>query len=214
MPITLGMIAGRRSSQATYVSTASSTANQSTYTFSGQSIGTAASNRYVVVAATGGSASSRTISSCTVGGAATTRVANVSGFECAAIFITNAPVTTGTTADVVIVSDGLLQMQSVVYVINGSPVLYDTFTSTSTNPSGGIDAASGGCIIAIATHNSNTDTASWTGLTENGDEALEFERNTWASLNATITETNRTIGVTFSSSLAGDVLVAASWRPS
>lgn len=214
MPITLGMLVGRRRAQSTYVGTASSSSNASSYTFSGQAIGTAASDRYVIVAATGGANFSQSINSCTVGGAATTRVANVSGFECAAIFITNAPVTSGTTADIVInCSSTLLQMQSVVYVINGSPVLHDTLATTGTNPSGSIDAALNGCIVAIATHNDSSHTATWTGLTENDDTALEDNRNTWASLNPTAAESNRTVGVTFSSSVAGDVLVAASWRP-
>lgn len=214
MPITLGMLVGKRRAQSTYVGTASTGNNSTTFTFSGQAIGTAASDRYVVVAVLSDATSLQSINSCTVGGAATTRVANVSGTECAAIFITNAPVTSGTTADIVINCSGTMtQMQSVVYVINGSPVLHDTLAITGTNPSGSIDAAQNGCIVAIATHEGNTHTATWTGLSENGEAPLEDTVDTWASLNPTASESNRTVGVTFSSSVAGDVLVAASWRP-
>lgn len=71
------------------------------HTFSNVPIGTASSSRRVIV---GASAGTGNLATCTVAGQSTTKVvsAHVAGNTSAALFITDEPITTGTTATIVV----------------------------------------------------------------------------------------------------------------
>lgn len=161
----------------TYVTTqAYSAAAHTSRTFSGVDIGAADARRYVVVVAQNGD-NTDTMSSVTVGGAATTRlVTNTSGGN--AIFITNAPVTSGTTADIAVTNSGSVSASVIhVYTLVGNVDLtpVDTIVDNSV-PAGSaplgpndIDVVAGGVVIGGSTADSSSPTCTWTNLTEDYD---------------------------------------------
>jgi hypothetical protein len=190
-------------------------ANSGTYTFTNKSIGTAASGRYVIVVAIGFDGVSNTFTSCTVAGNATTRVlSRGSNQEFGAIFVTNSPVASGTTATIVVNNSGTANRCAIaVYTVADLPSITPSATVNvqETDPSEGISVVAGGVIIAGAGCTS-TGTATWTNMTENADLSVESaNRATFASHSASTTET-RTISVDFSSS-SNDFMIAAAWTP-
>ena len=109
--VLLGLSAGAAALDIAYIgSTLASGAN--TNTFSGHSIGTASDDRYIVVAISFSISAGRSFAACTVGGAATTILKHtVSGLSSnghgeAIIVITDDPVTSGTSADIVVTQGG------------------------------------------------------------------------------------------------------------
>ncbi len=146
---------------------------QSTYTFSGVSIGAADANRYVVVGLALRAAGNRTISSVTIGGVTATSAVDLDGdaggnTTRAALFIAAVP--TGTTADVVMTLSGSAARAAVVAwrLVNANPTANDTDTSSS-DPSGStLNIPAGGVGIGFgASHNGTS--VSWTNLVEDVD---------------------------------------------
>lgn len=129
-----------------YVSTAESGSNLSTYTFSGQSIGTASSNRLVVVAVATSDASSESGSlpdGVTIGGSS---AALIFGFasgsnERQAVSFWYLKVPADTTADIVVsMSDAQVRCAIAVYRVTGGRTALANKSSagnssTTTNPS-------------------------------------------------------------------------------
>lgn len=147
--------------------------------FTGLSIGTAAANRYIIVAFTKRSDASGTV---TVGGAACTMV--VEGTETtespdgkASVWITNAPVTSGTTATVSIT--GLSGSQRVgvsVFAATGiNPTASDTSTQQSSSAASisdsGVTIPAHGIYVAAVGCGSSGTSIAWTNATVNGDAA-------------------------------------------
>lgn len=87
-----------------WIGASNSTANLTTYTFSGVSLGTAHSARYIIVGVVTVASSNRTISSASIGGVSATISSNASGTSKGRMIIAAVP--TGGTGDVVITHSG------------------------------------------------------------------------------------------------------------
>lgn len=225
LPGLVGIMAGLTVAPltATFTDSASSPTDTTSYSFTSQSIGTASSDRYVVVIAEGyDNNGSNGFLTCTVAGASTTKIYDVSlpsngnpGIMLAA-FITDAPVTSGTTATIVVTTLGTTnRMAAQFYTITGgTPVAYDTLASTSTDPSGTIDCPVGGCIIAGAM-NISSNAVAWTGVTEDVETSITEgpSKASSAHVNLADGELGRTIQATFTGADATDAMIAVSFGP-
>lgn len=140
----------------TYIGSAFNTSDLSSYTFAGQSIGVAASDRDVVVVAHHRSNLDSQFLGCTIGGVAATevaRVARVEGANRQGVSIYAARVTTGTTADVVLTLGPDITRRCVtqVYRLTGVTTgVGSTFLGAATDDraAGTLTAASGSVVIA------------------------------------------------------------------
>jgi hypothetical protein len=209
------ILAGGDGPLVTYIGNNYNLASLLTHTFSAQGIGDASSDRFIAVSTVGFNLSSTCQpSTLTVGGQATTRLVVSSAVSegGAGIFLTNAPVTTGTTADIVVTfSSTSEEAYIVVYTVTrNTPLLADTLALRGTSLSGSLDVYARGCVIGIAGFD-NTGSYSWTGLTE------DFEFTDYvvaASQNFSVSEANRTISASISGGSTGskDFLLAAAFN--
>lgn len=192
-----------------YTATAVNSAAQTTYTFSSQSIGTAAANRYVVVGITAYTLSSSTsISSVTIGGVSATQLAQAySGGvneDLSALYIAAVP--TGTTADVVITFSTApyrcgIGVYRVIDLLSSTPTNTYTASSTSNPLSVSADISAGGVAIAVAgmVNSGAAGTYTWAGLTERYDATVGFAAtHSGASADFASAQTGLTISSTYS----------------
>lgn len=179
-----------------YLGTATEPAGLTTYTFSSQSLGTAAADRYIVVGAATRQTGGLTLSSVTVGGVSATIVVqqnNGDGTTGLAI----AAVPSGTTGDIVVTWSGASARCAIVfYRLTGldSATPTDTDSDTATDPSFTLTKAAGPT-IGITSVSSGSLSCSWTNLTENADSEIESMDYSSASEEST----------------AGDSTITASW---
>jgi hypothetical protein len=201
-----------------YITSANTVAAQSSYTFSNISIGTAASDRYIVVAAFGSGGSSTTVTSVTVGGSNAASLVQIAGSTTVnSLFII--PVSTGTTANIVVTFPDAKDRCAVsVWRVTGisSITPYDTAsfgTSNSVNTSSvNIDTVSGGILIASSIRGgTQSGTTTWTGATEAYDFTVSGRIVSGASLSNTSTETNRLLQTDFTTTAATAAFVAVSF---
>lgn len=207
-----------------YITSASNTTDLTTYTFSSQSFGAAATDRIVTVTIGARNNVSRTISSVTIGGVSAT--ANVtaintgSGADVAAIY--SAAVPTGTTGDVVVTFSGSMQRCVVgIYRTVGSSgvAASDTdtdLTLTSQALTATIDVPAGGSAIGVCWNASGgTSSVAWTNLTEDYETAPETVSNatSGAHSNFASAQTALAITTTFDAGVARGALAIASWGP-
>jgi hypothetical protein len=189
-----------------------SNANTTTFTFTGKSIGTAASNRKVVVCV-GGNADARTVSTLTVGGNSASlvkRQTNADGTS--EIWAVN--VSSGTTADIVVTFSGAENTCGIgVYSLYGAAAsAYATASSTANPLSTTIDVPAGGVCIGTAQQYGGSQTWSWSGLTENWDSTMGGSRPFGgASASFANAVTGQTVTATPSGSPTGQTLALASW---
>lgn len=199
-----------------YASTAVSTSDLTTYTFSGQGIGTAAANRKVVVATSALSAGGapRTVASLTVGGVAATLVkqVNAASGNYPSLEIWQAVVPTGTTGDIVVTWDnGAVRCGIGVWAVYGAKsAAHDTGSSTASPLA---DAAfvvpTNGVGLAAAMSGSSA-TYTWTNMTERYDGTVEGGM----THSGADTSTAGTQAITATLSASGEQLMAlASWGP-
>jgi hypothetical protein len=212
-----GMVGRNRDATVTYAGiTNSSDLSEPSLTVP---IGTASSDRYVVVIMfhDNGTLGLGTIGSITVGGIACTKVVQTANLNntAAAIFVTNSPVTTGTTATLVntggLAESALGFATYAVYGIN--PTASASSTVSTDDPSTTIDVPAGGVIIAGSVNDTDSNACTWTGVTEDFDSA--FVSGVKASGGYFTTETpvtGRTVTANWSTS-SSDKLVAAAWGP-
>jgi len=200
-----------------YLQSAPDTSDTNAYTFSSQNLGTAASDRYIIVVAVARKAgASTTLSSISVGGVSATIVKqatnNVSNTDVAGVAIAAVP--TGTTGDIV-VTWGATMVRCAIMAYRATGIdatAYDSDSSLSGNPSVSLDIPANGFAIGGGLTAAST-TTSWTGLTEDADGTLEsFVTYSSASQSFVSAETGRTITMTFGSSTES-VGVFASWGP-
>lgn len=200
-----------------YRTSNSSTTNTSTYTFSGQDIGTAASSRMVVVAAHSRSSASRTLNTVTIGGVSATEAIQLqSGTNQLAIFYASVP--TGATGDIVLTYSGTILRAAIgvwaVYDLQ-STTPTDTGSSTAASPSPNIDVSAYGVMVAcsVVQDGSTTRTATWTGVSEQYDNRVETQINcSGGDYTAGGTaEVNRTVTATLSGG-ASPIGLSAAWR--
>jgi|GEM_PF-5041057 len=205
---------------ATHVETTDRT---TTATASSMAIGTASSDRYVVAVVVGRSTSTFEFTTCTVGGASMTRAAVSASSVCAsAVFISDAPVTSGTTADIEVGWTGTIATGwfAATYSIVGS---LNSTTATDTlaagpaanDVSGTIDVSAGGCIIAGGMNQSTSPslaTFSPTLTADDDDISVVGRVGAVGSHNSASGETGRTITLDFNVSATNSTFTAAAFR--
>ena len=181
-----GIMAGLRTMPViSYIGTPTpDTTNASAYTFAGASIGAASVDRLVVVAATLDSPSANSeIDTITIdGNGMTIHAESPSGIGVNQIAIASLLVAAGTTADIVVNLSNNSRCCSVhVFTITGlfSTTPTDTLINVggSSDPTGTIDVEDKGILIAAAVSAAGT-TCSWTGVTEDYDNAPETGTHT------------------------------------
>lgn len=189
----------------TFVTSNSSTTDTNQYTYSSQSLGTAASDRYIAIVTGARKAGAGfTLSSVTVGGQSATIVTQVTNTatnsDTAGIAIAAVP--TGTTGDVIVTwSTTVLRNYIGIYRLDNlaSPLSPTVATSTAANPTGAINTNVGDCALGSALTAAAT-TASWSGITEDFDSTVEsFVTYTGAHLPITSASTPLTMTATFGS---------------
>lgn len=194
-----------------YVTTVSSTTDLTTYTFSNASIGTAASDRYVIVgfsASTG--TAGITISSVTIAGITATLLSKAEYSATSASRVSGiymAAVPTGTTATIVVTySSTMARMALNVYRCIGLPTITPHSTASVTGASGtaytlDVSGSSAGFVIAQAAVQAST-SFTWTGLTEDSDSVIEAAITQSAA--STNTSASGSVPVTATSGVSGN----------
>lgn len=202
-----------------YQTQVSNTADLSSYSFASTAIGTASTDRIVVVGITVSAASSgatRSVSSVTIGGISATQLSHVVGATWMTAAIYAAAVPTGTTATIAITMSGTCgRCACAVWAMTGGSITpFDTATDTnaSADPNASIDVpANGGAVAAAGSATSTTTT--WTGLTERVDTALEgFSTHTVASDVFASAQTGLSVTANFAGA-ADNSMAMASFSP-
>lgn len=203
-----------------------STANQTTYTFSSQNLGTAASDRYIIAAisTTGIADAQINVSSVTIGGVSATQVVtnNFNSVSSGLVALYIAAVPTGTTGNVVVTFDaGCARAGIALYRVTGlgsataSATGQDEDNEGSANPSEstGINVpADGFAIGASFTQNQQSATAAWTGVTEQYEATVEGNaKHTGGYVETDSALTPLTVTVSWTTTETGAGMVAASW---
>jgi hypothetical protein len=181
--MTLGLLGGTRTPFAlTYVGGGiSPVTSGSTTQTSTRSIGTAASDRTLIIGMglyTGNTNASEIVS-LTVGGVATTRIVSLSGSDGArtwsgAFFVV--PYATGTSASMVATfsngsADRILNFRTYAAygMLSSTPTATDSFAYTTGTATRSISVQGGGRVIGFASGIVNLSAATWTGITEDAE---------------------------------------------
>jgi hypothetical protein len=185
----------------TWIAATADTTDQTTYTFTGASIGTASADRIVVVAilAREGGGTNRTLSSASIAGVSATIISN-SGNVPTHADIVIAPVPTGTTGDIVITfSAGMSRCVIGVWSTTGMVSAATSADSSATSDplSAVVDVPAAGVAFGAAYDNGLT-TVTWTNLTEDYDAQHESRTFSFASAEFATIQT----GITLSADLA------------
>tara|TARA_R110002020_G_scaffold467684_1_gene691461 strand:+ start:358 stop:1017 length:660 start_codon:yes stop_codon:yes gene_type:complete len=201
-----------------FASSGVSTADLAAYTFSGVALGTAATNRHIVIAATTAGGSAADASSVTVGGVSASLVVRASGSDHTRAELWIASVPSGTTGDVVITWSGTKDRcgYAAWAMYGASASASDTATDSDTTPSFTIDVPANGYLIAGAGFNgpSSVPTATWTGVTEDYDETTKPNSGqTGGSVALATAASGRTVSFSPSSGLSLCAMAAASFTP-
>ena len=182
------------------------TVGATTYTFAGQNLGSAASDRYIVVAVMSRKAGASTsISSVTVGGVTATIVAQTSNTvsNTSVTGIAIAAVPTGVTGDVV-VTFGAATARCAIGLYRADNLLsataHDTDNSTAADPTVNLDIPSSGFAVATGVTGTGGTGTTWTGLTEDYDNTMPSTRYSGASQSFSASESGRAITADFSAS--------------
>jgi len=204
-----------------FLQAASDSADLDTYTFASQNLGTADSNRYIIVSlsARATTTTAFTVSSVSVGGVTGTIVqqySNVITNVClSAIAIVAVP--SGTTGDVVVtLSRTALRCCIALYGAVGiNPTATDSGTSGDANPTYAIDIAADGVAIGVVGRASGAaDTATWTNITEDYDSVIDTTFNfTGASAAFVEQQTNLDLTATLAGIATEPAGVFASFAP-
>ena len=204
----------------TYVSTANVDAGGNP-SYTSQSIGTASSDRVVVVAVSARS-SAATTTAVTIGGVSASKIVERTSTDTTSA-IWAAAVPTGTTATIDVSWSGTVFWQGIaVWAMTGTagnPAALNTsgafnnsatltISTTLTIPANG--GAVGNAVLAQTGNNS----ATWVGFTKNVDYFVSGENNSWtgASLTPNSLQSGITVSSTWGGSADGDATLAvASW---
>jgi hypothetical protein len=173
--------------------------------------GTAAVDRYVIVIVYADNNSGGLFGTMTLGGIACTKiVANPVTAGACAIYITDTPLTTGTTASLVLEGGADVDLAFATYAAYGiNPTATDTLAVASNDPTGTIDVPAGGIMIAGSLCEDDESSCTWTGVTEAFDTVFGGTKGTAGSYTTAVAVTGRTVKADWSSSFA-DKMVAAS----
>lgn len=204
-----------------FTASATDDTSQTTYTFSGVALGTAAADRKIVVGVGGAraAAGAHTVASMTVGGIAASLVKqqDVSAGDRETAEIWQAAVPTGTTGDIVVTFDaGMVGAGIGVWAVYGAQSAAHATAGSNADPmNASIDVPSGGVLIGYA-RNANGGTFTWTNLTEKFDEQFDSaapSNHTGAA--DTFASAQTALSVTCDPSTAGsdNAMALASWGP-
>lgn len=180
-----------------YITNVSSASDLTTYTFSSTSIGTAASDRYIIVSASLRSSAVRTFSSVTLGGSAMAQLVATDGAQtCIGIWGLHYP--TGTTADIAVtMSGGAGRCATGVWAVYGLNSLTPIDTSTSSASPMVLDVnTTPGCVVIGAAYTAGTTGETFSGISEDFDAVVEGAHSPAGSDMMSIAETPRTIRLT------------------
>jgi hypothetical protein len=208
-----------------YVTSAVSTANATVYTFAGTSIGTAATDRRLVIAVSNQAASIIATTFVKVDTVAAVKL--VSGTQLnipsgagasAELWIIDKP--TGTTASIEVThASGTLRCGIAVWAVYGlssnTPTDTAVNSGTTTGRTASIDCNAGGVIIGLVSGSGAGAgrTHTWAGITENVDQIIEGQgAHSAASLGFAATQTGLSVTTTASASVSTDILVVAALR--
>lgn len=188
--------------------------NLTTYTFASQNLGTAASDRYIVVAITGrqSGGGSSSVSSVTIGGvSATISVQSDNNGDQVAIAIAAVP--TGTTGNIDIVwSAAMTDCSVAAYRVTRVTTTTATSTgsSTATPPSANVNVVAGGVVIAVSKNRTGGTSATWGNVTEDFD-TLDATGNdiSGGSFLYSTTQTGLAVSCTWASSSLPKMVVAS-----
>ena len=151
------------------------------------SIGTAAADRYVLVAITANGSSTANLTSVTIGGVSATLYQNTTigsgGSFCISAFAVLL-VTTGTTANITLNYSGSFSRSAIgIYNLNGlgssTPVDHSSdSTASASTLSLTLNSTAGGVILGVFSNRttSGSTTVTWTGATE------DYDTNVWGGL--------------------------------
>lgn len=188
----------------------------SSRTYTAMDLGTAASDRRIIVGVGSRAASAITVTSVTVQGISATQIVAVAnGNTNADIWLASVP--TGTTGDVVITFSASSARQGcAVWSMTGasSGTAHDTGSSTAANPTDTINCPANGAIVGFVFNGTNSGTSTWTGITEDIDLDIGpgSSLTTGASLEFATTQTGLAVTCTLGTSSA-PAGVFASWGP-
>ena len=208
------LCAAARKKTLTYIGNTPKTSNETIYTFTGASIGTAAGDRRVIASITAsGGASGTTIDTVTIGGVtATLSTSRFNGTMSAIHAIALVP--TGTTADIVVTHSGAKSRCTVgVYSVTGltaSAFYADdaAYGTDGTDPMAiSISSLIGGYVIANRETTDNT-SATWTTLTERWDTPIESGAATTTGASLLCTGTTTTGSLSFSAGVGSGSCVS------
>ncbi len=196
--------------------------NFTTYTFVGENLGTAASDRQIIVAISSRDSgeSAQALASVTIGGVSATisvQRSNIStDTNVLALVIANVP--TGTTGDIVVTfTEGMLRCGIAVYRATGiSATPTDTGSSIVADPTFDIDVTAGGFAIGTSVTGDSGATATWTGITEDYEIQIGGESLLQGGASDTFgtTQTDLTLLCNWTGSEINPVGVFASWEGS
>jgi len=190
------------------------TSNLTTYTFSGQNLGAAASDRVIVCFALDGTGTG-TPSSVTIGGIAATLVLTPTTVRKNTLWYATVP--TGTSGDVVVTSGSAqTEMGIALWRLTGVGGPYD-FGQSDANPgTTDISVPVGGVALAGMGDGGYSHTGyTWVGLTEDFDENIGVTNTNWSGASATnSTAQDLTITATPAHALSNSGFQAVSFGPS
>lgn len=181
------------------------------YTWSGVSIGAAASDRLVIVSVGWAGLGTVTLSSATIGGVSATIVAQTTGTN-TGIAIIAAVVPTGTTADIVVtMSAGMSRFYYAVWRGTGfvSTTAYDTDApagGASSARSATIDVPAGGFVFATS-QGADSGGVTWTNVTEDWDYSDSNDKHNGGSASSSTLQSGLSVSVS-----SARCICAASWQ--
>ena len=165
-----------------FVDSATSSSTATTYTFSSMGIGTASSGREILVGVSGAGADV-TLNSVTVGGVAGTFVAHQDD-AAVSVSLYRAAVSTGTTADVVVVfSSNKTSCGAATYECTDLPTFpYDVIGATTLGSTANrtltVNVPADGTVMGFVVWDANpVATTTWTGITETFDDQVKVNNS-------------------------------------
>lgn len=187
--------------------------SQSVYTFTAAPIGTVSSDRYIAVCINTSVGGAIDLTSVTVGGAAMTRKTSTS-IRGAIIVLSDAPVTSGTTADIVVTFASAVSNCGIsVYAITGlqsTTAVDNQFTSTDAGTMN-LTTSADGIVIACAKASVNCTFTTTGGPTENRDTTWDSSAVSMTTASGTSSGSSQAIVIDATTSTAFQA-VCASFR--
>jgi hypothetical protein len=201
----------------TYVAFTSAGVQGNPYTFTSHAIGTASAGRYVVVSVSVSNVIAP--ASVTVAGQATTRVNLIASpsSRSTALFVTDSPVTTGTTADIAVTMGGTRDVEIAVFTLENaatptSPDYTNTDIQTSTDTlTLDVNVDEGGAVLAQGVWDTASVTPTWSGVTLRATNSSANYHAIYGSAEGLSAETPRAVSTSSVNSNGGALSV--SWSP-